>query len=75
MPALTKTLTNALRMLADAESTWTVTMVDAYYRSALKLEELGLVHFKPRIRTRGKFAGSPNGYDVRVTTAGKELLR
>ncbi len=74
MPALTKTLANALRSLAAAESTWTITMVDDYYKSALKLEELGLVHFKPRVRTRGKFAGQPNGYDVRVTAAGKKEL-
>lgn len=75
MPALTKTLANALRSLAAAESTWTITMVDDYYKSALKLEELGLVRFKPRVRTRGRFAGLPNGYDVVVTAEGKAAVR
>lgn len=70
---LPKNLAEALRSLA-AGPTWTITMVDDYYTKALKLEKLGLVKFKPRLRARGKYRGQPYGYDVVVTTAGMKLL-
>jgi hypothetical protein len=73
MKALTKTLAEALRTLS-AGPTWTITMVDNYYASALKLKKLGLVEFKPRFIKRGKFRGQPNGYDVVVTAAGRRAL-
>lgn len=71
---LTKTLKTALRQLAAAEKTWTITMVDSYYQAASKLEKLGLVRFEPRLIQRGKYRGGPNGYDVVVTSAGKVAL-
>jgi len=71
---LTKTLVNTLRTLA-AGPTWTITMVDDYYASALKLKKLGLVEFKPRLVRGGKYRGRPNGYDVVVTAAGMQLLK
>lgn len=71
---LTKTLAEALRTLA-AGPTWTITMVDDYYTSALKLKKLGLVEFKPRFIKRGKYRGQPNGFDVVVTAAGTRALK
>lgn len=71
---ITKTLAEALRTLA-AGPTWTITMVDDYYASALKLKKLGFVEFKPRYVKRGKYHGQPNGFDVIVTAAGIEQLR
>lgn len=68
---MTKALTQALRSLAAAESTWTITMVKDYYVATLKLEQLGLVTFKPRLVQHGE----TNGHDVVVTTAGKQHLQ
>lgn len=71
---LPKALREALRQLGSGP-TWTITMVEAYYQAALKLEKLGLVKFKPRYVQRGKFRGMLNGYDVVVRRAGRALLQ
>ena len=70
---MTKTLAEALRTPA-AGPTWTITMANDYYASALKLKKLGLVAFKPRVVKRGKYRGQPNGFDVVVTAAGQLAL-
>lgn len=72
---MTKALTHALRSLIAAESTWTITMTKDDYVTALELEQLGLVKFKPRLVQHGKFSGLPNGHDVVVTPAGKQHLQ
>ena len=70
---LTKTLAGALKMLSSGP-TWTITMVPAYYASAVKLQDLGLVEFRPRLVKRGKYRGQPDGYDVVLTAAGTQAL-
>lgn len=72
---MTKALWEALRQLAAARSTWTLTMIDTYFQAAQRLEKLGLVEFRPRYVQRGKYRGEGNGHDVVVTRVGRALLR
>jgi len=74
---LLKPLQASLQRFADAGSSWTVAMDEASHQAALKLEKLRLVKLVPRYtaaRVRGGCRGRLNGYDVIVTSAGKDQL-
>jgi len=75
---LAKPLQETLTQLGAAGSSWTIRLGLVQREHVLKLEKLGLVKLRPYYtasRVRGQCRGHMNGYDVVLTSAGRDLLR